>query len=539
VDNDAVSIYFDDAARIRELFAAKAAEPEYSTLNWDAKRVFDLDPKKFALFGPAPEAERLAGVLRAKGMTVVINPAYEIVPFKQEENRGGAGPIFRERNFENIYAHTIVLPGHPLAKVSTDRGHINRIVTDTFPGPGRTFIQWGASCYQAGWQNVFVFGDTEKGVRYLLDVMNGKTPTAQAPVAASAQKTTLAPVHKLAPRTGIVTQQIRAGDTPVGVALSPDGAKSYSLLLDGTATAYDAAGKLLWQNRELLIGSVLALSPDGRRVAIGGFPGITILDAGSGMVLGSYKTESRAGSLPTSLGNQIISLAWNDKSTLLAGGWQNSNEKTAIAPVLLDANGAARPLPSDIKGGVMGVKFVPGTDTLLLGADKLTAVNVATGAQLWSADVRGASAFAVSPDGKTLAVGGWGRTAGIVELADGKPRFHQQVPAIVGGAAFLPNGDAVFAVWGSDNPLLVVRAATNKLEPLFQSQFGFQDVQWSAGHNGLVAAEQGGRLWLLDALGKPLSVLDETHGTTAYRMSLQGNRLIVARMNRVVQQIKL
>jgi WD40 repeat protein len=539
VDNDAVSIYFDDAARIHDLLAGKAAEPEYSRLNWDAKRVFNLDTKKFAIFGPAAAAERLAGVLRAKGMTVEINPAYEIVPFKQEENRGGAGPIFRERNFENIYAHTIVLPGHPLAKASTDRGHINRLVTETFPGAGRTFIQWGSSCYQAGWQNIFVFGDTEKGVQYLLDVLNGKNPAAQAPVEATVQKATLAAPRKLAPRTGSVTRQIRSEDTPVGVALSPDGTKSYTLLLDGTAAAYGATGKALWQNQELMIGSVLALSPDGQRVAIGGFPGITILDAASGKTLGTYKTESRAGSLPTPLGNQIVSLAWNDKSTLLAGGWQNSYEKTAIAPVLLEANGAVRPLPAGINGGVMGVKFVPGTDTLLLGADKLTAVNAATGAQLWSVDMKGAGAFAISPDGKTLAAGGWGRTAGIVDLADGKLRFHQQVAAIVGGAAFLPNGDVTIAVWGSDNALQVWRAATNKLEPFFQSGFGFQDVQWSQAHNALVAAEQGGRLWLLEAQGKPLSVLDETHGTTAYRMSLQGGQLIVGRMNRVVQQIKL
>ena len=130
-----VSVYFDDAQKIVDLFAGKAEQPPYDKLNWDAKRVWNLDPKKFAVFGPDDAAKKIADALKAKGMTVEVNPKYEIKPFVREPGRGGAGPIFGLDNFENINAHAIVLPGHPLLKASFERGHINRPVTDDVPRP--------------------------------------------------------------------------------------------------------------------------------------------------------------------------------------------------------------------------------------------------------------------------------------------------------------------------------------------------------------------------------------------------------------------
>jgi hypothetical protein len=73
--------------------------------------------------------------------------------------------------------------------------------------------------------------------------------------------------------------------------------------------------------------------------------------------------------------------------------------------------------------------------------------------------------------------------------------------------------------------------------PLFTSSFGFQDVAWSAKLGGLLAAEQGGKLWLLAPDGKPRAMLDENAGTTAYRLLEHNGEIIVARMNRLVQRI--
>jgi hypothetical protein len=183
----------------------------------------------------------------------------------------------------------------------------------------------------------------------------------------------------------------------------------------------------------------------------------------------------------------------------------------------------------------MGAVFVPKSDTLLLGADSLTALRASDGSVLWRNPIKGAQSFAFSPDGKSAAAGGWGKNAGTFAVADGKAGQSTTFEAVIGGVAFLPGGDLVVAVWGGVRPLYVVRGG--KAETLFQSSFGFQNVAWSEQHKGLIAAEQGGKLWLLDESGKPRALLDEDAGTTAYRMVLHGDEVLLARMNRVVQRV--
>lgn len=533
-DTDAVSIYFDDAKRIADLFAGKMLEPDYAKLNWDAKRVFGLEPKKFAVFGDAAAGEKIAAALRAKGMSVDVNPAYSVVPFQKEPNRGGAGPMFRERNFENIRAHTIVLPGHPLATLSVDRGHINRLVTKTFPGAGRAFVQWGVSCYQAGWQNVFVFGDTDAGVAWLLKAMQGNIENGASDLTATlaAAKATK---EKL-PSQFAVEREIKTYDTPVGIGTSPDGKITYALLFDGSVHAFDAAGKTLWSTPVLLEGCALAVSPKGDRLAVAGYPGLLVLDAANGKVLGGFRAPPNEGALLIQP-NRITGLAWNSSGTMVAAGWSN-NERFPQDPIVLDAQGnTLRTLK--VEGDVMGVVFVPNTDTLLVGGTRLTAVNASNGAVLWSNDIKGASSFAFGADGQTAAAGGWGRNAGRFSLADGKLSQLASFTAVVGGVALLPEGDTAVAVWGGTHPLYVLRGDGKKPETLFESQFGFQNVVWSDARKGLLAAEQGGKLWLLGADGKPRALLDEDAGTTAYRLVERGADLLVARMNRVVQRLGL
>jgi hypothetical protein len=343
---DSVLAYFDDARRIVDLLAGKPLLPNYATLNWDFPRVWGVEAKKFALFGPAEAAGKIAAALKAKGMAVEVNPDYKIVPFEREPDRGGAGPTFRTDNFENIYAHTIVLPGHKLLEVSAKRGHINRPQTDAFPGPGRACVQWGLSCYQAGWQNVFVQGDLEAGTTWLLEAIQGKAPAAagdlKVQVRAAAAKPTSVP--DLA-----VARSVRVYDTPVGALASADGAATFVLLYDGSARALDKDGRDLWTARPLLLGSALALSPKGDRLAVAGYPGLAVLNAKDGKVLGEQKAKPIEGALPIWTANEMVSVAWNSAGTLVAGAWRNTFKGDQKAPrkplplALLDADGKARP----------------------------------------------------------------------------------------------------------------------------------------------------------------------------------------------------
>lgn len=550
-----VSVYFDDTQRISSLFAGKPLEPDWLRLNWDAPRVFGPNPKKFAVFATEPDlpaANGLADALRGNGMAVEVNPPYAIKPLVREPNRGGSGPAFRLGNFEDIYAHTIVLPGHKLADQSRQRGHINRPVTPAFPGPGRAAIQWGISCYQMGYQNIFVAGDTAAGVTWLIEAMKGMPASAvDSTVRATVIPVTAAPS---VPRAMQVSQQVRTYDTPVGVGSSPDGARLYAALYDGSVAAYDAKGAELWKVRPLLVGGAIAVSPKGDRLAVGGYPGLLVLDTATGRELGGWRAEPKALGHWV-LGNQIGCIAWNAAGTKVAGGWVNGyyggKPQDAHDVVLLDAEGKVLPSPKDIPGNVYGVAFVPGTaDTLLVGADKLTAVHAADGSVLWSNDLGGAQAFAFSLDGTTAAAGGWGKRAGTFQLADGKLLQSAKVDAIIGGVALTPAGELVVAVWGGTKPLYAVRTVTEKDKagkdvavtkpvPLFQSQFAFQSVVWSPVANALVAAEQGGAVWVLAADGAAKTVLDIEAGTTAYRCVLAGNDVLLARMNRVVQRVPL
>jgi len=554
-----VSVYFDDAKKIADLFAGKAVMPPLDKMHWDLLRTFGgLDAKKFAVIGPDAQATQIANALRAKGMTVEVNPKFEIKPFTREPNHGGTGPVQDQwsANFENIYAHAIVLAGNTtgdkpwetLGKHSWERGHINRPITATFPGPGRSYIQWGIGGYQAGFQDVWAFGDLDIATQWLLNAIAGKTDLPTAQVTAAVKTTPAAPV--ISATRFNVKQEIKAGDTPVGVGSSPDGKTTFVLQAGGTAMAYDATGKMLWSSPVLLQGGALAVSPKGDRIAVGGFPGLFVLDAATGKILGGSKAAALVSPQQTYGASRILCVAWNSAGTIAAGGWFNNTyawEDTikklpkpawpTLDFAVVDANGSVLPAPQGITDSVYGVAFVPNTDTLLIGTNQLIAVNAKTGARLWSNGISGAMAFAFSADGKTAAAGGWGKNAGRFNLADGNMTLTASFDSHVGGVALLPNGDVVAAVWGGTRPLSVIRDATKKAEPFFQSTYAFQNVCWSPAAHALVAAEEGGRLWLLGADGKPLSLLSDDAGTTAYRMELSGNDLLLGRMNRTAQHV--
>src|SRR5262249_10941160 len=153
--------------------------------------------------------------------------------------------------------------------------------------------------------------------------------------------------------------------------------------------------------------------------------------------------------------------------------------------------------PKDVAGSVMGVSFVPGKDVVLFGADALTAVNAADGAVVFRANVKGAQAVAFGGDGKTVLAGGWGQTAAGGDLNKDNMDKTAAYDAVVGGVALLPGGVPVVALWGGTHPLMTLPETGMKPAAFMASQFGFQNVVWSDKLRGLIAAEQGGRLWLL------------------------------------------
>src|SRR5690606_437389 len=130
----------------------------------------------------------------------------------------------------------------------------------------------------AGYQQVFVFGDMDAGVDYLIGAIAGTPAKASAAAVevtvgrAGAIERTPGPAELTAAIT------IRTNETPVGVASSPDGQTLYAALYDGSVVAHSADGAEKWRTQALREGAVLALSPKGDRLVVAGYPGVKVLD---------------------------------------------------------------------------------------------------------------------------------------------------------------------------------------------------------------------------------------------------------------------
>src|SRR5204863_1171936 len=131
------------------------------------------------------------------------------------------------------------------------------------------------------------------------------------------------------------------------------------------------------------------------------------------------------------VGNRMTCVAWNDAGTLVAGGWLNPDPKTALEPVVLDAAGKVKSRPK-VTGAVMGAAFVPVSDQVLFGADNLALVNAASGEIVRNLPLKGAQAFAFAAGGKTVAAGGWGKTAAVFDLGSGTVKRTSKFDGVVG-----------------------------------------------------------------------------------------------------------
>ncbi|MFW6060742.1 MAG: PQQ-binding-like beta-propeller repeat protein, partial [Phycisphaeraceae bacterium] len=542
LETGGASVYFDDASKIHRLLAGEPLEPDYDRLNWDADRVFGIESDRFAVFGEPAPAQRIADALRSRGMSVEVNPSYtDPKQVEPEEGHGMAGPRHGDDSYETIHAHAIVLPGHELAQKARQRGHINFPSTDDFPGKGRTHLQWGISCFQAGWQSVFLFGNTEAGVNWLLKAIrekpDGETRALSAHVRPSALRA------KELPRRFTVQRTIDLYDTPTGVALSVDGERLFAALYDGSVTAYGAEGEVQWQTDELLVAHTLAPSPDGRRLAVAGYPGVLVLNAENGAVLGGYRAEPSA----QRESKHIRALAWSDDGRRLAAGWVDSSDDPQALAVL-DRKGGVQQRFDNIATRTFGLSFVPGTRTLLVGGESLVALDTENGETIWKRPLPGARAFAFAPDGQSVTVGCWSETVARLRIADGEILQRATVEGIVGDVVHLPSGAVAVAVWGGRKPLWKLPATNTaagtlaagvELQPLLASQFAFQAVDWSDALGALVAAEQGGRVWLVNENGQSLARLGAEAGTTVHRLVMQGEHIVIGRMDRSVSILSL
>jgi serine/threonine protein kinase len=267
-------------------------------------------------------------------------------------------------------------------------------------------------------------------------------------------------------RVGVSLPSLYAGRSILGLALSPSGETlaiaGIYVCLWNIASSTDCA-----TSNAVQTASAVAFSPDGKTVAVGGAPGVYLINANTAKLIADY-------TIPGSMG--VNSVAFSPDGRMVAAGDQNGRS------YLWDA-----------------------------ATGKLTAAIADPGSQ-------GVKSLAFSPDSRTLAVGDFNGRAYLWDAVTGKLAGALADPGGKGvnSVAFSPRGPTV-ATGDFDGRAYLWDAATRKLTATITDpgSYGVNSVAFSPDGRTLAVGDENGRAYLWDAATGRLAATLIAPGSTS------------------------